>query len=233
VAFGNGLYVAVGNVGTVITSPDGTTWDAQFSGTTANLKSVKFLNGQFIAIGPGGTVLTSSDGVNWSSQNSGTTASLFAVDYGSGRYLACGDDVSAGAVFLTSTNGTNWQNVTTKIPTTAVGRWVAYLNQSFWIVGDSGMILQSDVFDGVPRFAGGTMPGSGGIKLKVTLNPAASYRVQFRTNLFTDTWQDVYTNSSPISADSWTDTNTWQRTSAVAICSMGFSVMEYNRLSHC
>ena len=210
VAFGNGVYVAVGNVGAVITSTDGTTWNAQFSGTTVDLHSVQFLNGRFIAIGAGGTILTSSDGVTWGSQNSSTTASLFAVDYGSGRYLVCGyGDVSnpTGSVFLTSTNGTNWQNVTTKIPTTAIARSVAYLNQSFWIVGDSGMILQSDIADGIPHLAGAMMSGNVGMRLKVTLNPAASYRVQFRTNLLTDTWRDVYTNSSPITSDTWTDTN--------------------------
>jgi len=210
VAFGNGVYVAVGNVGTVITSPDGTTWDAQFSGTTIDVKSVKFLNGQFFVLAAGGTILTSSDGANWSSQNSGTAASLFSIDYGSGRYLACGYDGSTGSVFLTSTNGTNWQNVTTKIPTAITARSIAYLNQSFWIVGDSGMILQSDVSDGIPHFAGSVMPGNGGLKLKVTLIPAASYRVQFRTNLLTDTWHDIYTNTSPASSTTWTDTNSSQ-----------------------
>jgi hypothetical protein len=216
VAFGNGVYVAVGNVGTVITSTDGTTGDAQFSGTTDDLGTVRFLNGQFIVIGPGGIILTSSDGVNWSSQNSGTTASLFAVDYGNGRYLVCGyGDVSnpTGSIFLTSTNGTNWQNVTTKIPATATARSVAYLNQSFWIVGDSGMILQSDVYDGIPHVAGSVMPGNGGMKLNVSFNPPVGYRVQFRANLFTDSWHDVYTNTSPTGSDTWTDTNAAQRPS--------------------
>ena len=69
------------------------------------------------------------------------------------------------------------------------------------------MILQSDVADGIPHFAGSVMPGNGGLKLKVTLNPAGSYRVQFRTNLITDTWHDVYTNANPITSDTWTDTN--------------------------
>ena len=51
------------------------------------------------------------------------------------------------------------------------------------------------------------------MKLKVTLNPAASYRVQFCTNVLTDTWHDVYTNTSAISADTWTDVNASQRPS--------------------
>jgi len=56
------------------------------------------------------------------------------------------------------------------------------------------------------------MSENGGLKLSVTLNSAASYRVQFRTN-FLDSWRDVYTNSSPITSDSWTDTNASQRAS--------------------
>jgi hypothetical protein len=217
VAFGSGIYVAVGSIGTLITSTDGAAWDVQFSGTSADLLSVRFLNGQFIATGRGGAIITSPDGINWTGQNSGVTASLFAVDYGYGGYLACGNDddsyPSVGDVFLTSSNGTNWQNISTKIPTAAIARSVAYLNQSFWIVGDNGMILQSDVADGIPHLAASPMPGNAGIRLAVTLNPAGSYRVQFRTNLLTDTWHDVYTNSSPITSDSWTDTNTWQRPS--------------------
>jgi hypothetical protein len=33
-AYGNGLWVAVGNGGTILTSPDGVTWTARVSGTT-------------------------------------------------------------------------------------------------------------------------------------------------------------------------------------------------------
>jgi hypothetical protein len=207
VVFGNGLFVGVGNSGTVITSADGVSWDVQFSGTVNDLKAIVFQNGLFTAVGGGGTIIVSSDGANWTSQTSGTTAILNAIAYGNGGYLVGGS--LTGDIFLSSTNGTNWQNISMKIPTSVNVRSIAYVYQSFWIVGDNGMLLQSDVADGIPHLAGSMMPGKGGMKLNVTLNPPVSYRVQFRTN-FLDTWHDVYTNSSPISSDTWTDTNALQ-----------------------
>ncbi len=216
VVYGNGSYVAVGNSGTVITSSDGAAWNVQFAGTANSLLGIVFQNGLFTAVGTGGTIITSPDGVNWTSQNSGTTLTLQSIAYGNGGYFVGGTNDTTvpvtGDIFLTSTNGTNWQNISTKIPTTANVRSIAYLNQSFWIVGDNGMLLQSDVADGIPHLAGAMMSGNGGIALKVTLNPPVSYRVQFRTNI-TDNWHDVYTNSSPTGSDTWTDTNAAQRPS--------------------
>jgi hypothetical protein len=212
IAFGNNIYVAVGNSGTVITSTDGISWDVQFAGTTSSLNGILFQNGQFIAVGAGGTILTSPDGANWTSQSTGTTATLRSIAFGNGDYLVGGfDDVnfpSVGDVFLTSTNGTNWQNISVKIPTTTFIRSIAYINHSFWIVGDGGMLLQSDSADGIPHLVGSKL--AGGVKLNVTLNPPAGYRVQFRTNLLTDTWHDVYTQTNPITSDIWTDTNAFQ-----------------------
>ena len=218
VTYGNGIYVAVGALGSVITSSDGATWQVQSSGTTKNLFGIAFQDGQFTAVGDAGTIITSPDGANWTTQVSGTTQSLRSIAYGARRYLVRGTNNIPSNIFvpqspeffLTSTNGTNWSDVSTKIPTATSVRSIAYINQSFWIAGDIGTLLQSDVADGIPHLAGSMMPGNGGMKLNVTLNPAASYRVQFRTNMVTDTWRDVYTNSNPITADSWTDTNAGQ-----------------------
>lgn len=218
VAFANGLYAAVGDSGTVITSPDAVSWDVQFSGTVNDLNGIVYQGGQFVAVGAAGTILTSPDAVNWTTQNSGTNTALYTIAYGSGNYLVGGYDGGVGltlSVYLSSTNGTNWETISTKIPSAIAVHSVTYLNQSFWILGDNGMILQSDVADGIPHFAGSMMSGNGGMKLKVTLNPAASYRVQFCTNLVTDTWRDVYTNTSLVSSDTWIDTNAAQRASGL------------------
>jgi hypothetical protein len=225
VTYGNGIYVAVGNSGAVITSSDGATWTVQSSGTTKSLFGIAFQNGQFTAVGgsllvggvnDGGTIITSPDGVNWTTQIS-TTQSLRSIACGAGSYLVRGtNDIPSNIlvpqspeIFLTSTNGTNWSDVSTKIPTATSVRSIAYINQSFWIVGDNGMLLQSDVADGIPHLGGAMISGNGGITLKVTLNPAASYRVQFRTNML-DTWRDIYTNANPASSTTWTDTNSSQ-----------------------
>jgi len=220
VTYGNGLYVAVGNLGTMITSSNGVAWNIQSSGTTKYLYGIVFQNGQFTAVGEGGTIITSPDGVNWTTQISGTTQPLPSIACGAGSFLVRGANTIPSNIlvpqspefFLFSTDGTNWSDVSTRIPTTTIVRSIAYANQSFWIVGDNGMILQSDVVDGSPHLAVPVMSTNGGLKLNVTLNSAASYRVQFRTN-FLDSWHDVYTNSSSITSDSWTDTNASQRPS--------------------
>jgi WD40 repeat protein len=71
-AYGNGLFVAVGNYGTVVSSPDGVAWSRQPAPRSDHLKSVTFHQGWFVAtvvperadtVVPG--VLMSTDGVDW------------------------------------------------------------------------------------------------------------------------------------------------------------------------
>jgi hypothetical protein len=202
VAFGNGNYVAVGSGGTIISSPDGATWDVQYSGTTSSLNCVIFADGEFIAVGQDGTILTSPDGDTWGAIVSSTTATLTlnSIAYGDGRFVICGT-----GVVLLSTNGANWQDISTKVPTVPNASSVAFLNQSFWIVGSNGSMLQSDSTDYIPRLTGVMLTGNSGFQLKVSLNVPSTYRIQASTNLATDVWQDVATNSSP--ANAWTDTN--------------------------
>jgi len=65
VAYGNGLFTAVGDNGTVITSPDGVTWTQQAPPTTDNLGRAVYGNGLFLAAGSAGTLLVSTNGVDW------------------------------------------------------------------------------------------------------------------------------------------------------------------------
>jgi hypothetical protein len=78
VAYRNGLFVAVGQDGTILTSPDGVNWTAQTSGTSNWLYEVAYGNNTFVAVGRNGTILTSPDGVNWTAQTSGTATSSTA-----------------------------------------------------------------------------------------------------------------------------------------------------------
>jgi hypothetical protein len=64
VAYGNGLFVAVGadsrsSASVILTSPDGVSWNQRTSGTDNNLHGVAYGNGLFVAVGDGGTILTS------------------------------------------------------------------------------------------------------------------------------------------------------------------------------
>jgi hypothetical protein len=59
VTYGNGQFVTVGDFGTILASPDATTWTIKNSGTTEYLRSVTFGDSQFVAVGDGGSILTS------------------------------------------------------------------------------------------------------------------------------------------------------------------------------
>jgi hypothetical protein len=59
VAYGNGLFVAVGDGGTILTSRDGVSWTRRTSGTSNQLEGVAYGNGTFVAVGWYGTILTS------------------------------------------------------------------------------------------------------------------------------------------------------------------------------
>ncbi|GAB3245778.1 WD40/YVTN/BNR-like repeat-containing protein [Chitinimonas naiadis] len=101
-AAGAGVYLAVGDGGTILTSPpDISAWTAQTSGTTKNLYRGLFTAGGFITVGAGGTILTSLDAKTWTAQTSNTTADLRGIYYNGSTFVAVGNN---GTV-LSSTSG--------------------------------------------------------------------------------------------------------------------------------
>ena len=79
------LYVAVGDngtgSGTILTSPDGTTWTERTYGTFENLHGVTYGNGLFVTVGNLGIIYTSSDGTSWTTRTTGTSNHLVGVTY--------------------------------------------------------------------------------------------------------------------------------------------------------
>jgi hypothetical protein len=103
-AWGKGICVAVGDLGTIVTSTDGLTWSRRTSGTSASLNSIIFANDRFVTVGESGTILTSDDGIVWIRHDVGTTEFLFDVNYGQGTFIAVG----ATRLVLTSLDGLTW-----------------------------------------------------------------------------------------------------------------------------
>ncbi len=108
VAFGNGMFVAVGGHRT---RWDGVTWataqSQQVGGITNVLRAIAFggrrQNGLFVAVGDGGTIKTTSDGISWTTVTSGISDGLQAIAYGKQRFVA-----AAGSQILTSPDGVTW-----------------------------------------------------------------------------------------------------------------------------
>ena len=139
VPYGNGLWVAVGVSGTILTSTNGTSWTKRTSGTTSSLLGAAYANGLWVAVGANGTILTSTNGTSWTSRSSGTAEALRSVAYGNGLWVAVGDN----GTILTSTNGTSWTPPTSG--TTEVLYGVAYANGLWVVVGASGTIRTARV----------------------------------------------------------------------------------------
>jgi hypothetical protein len=133
----NGLFVAVGWNGAILTSPDGVSWTRRTSGTSDTLWDVAYGNGTFVVVGRNGTILTSPDGVSWTAQTSPTSNDLYAVTYGNGLFVAVGWN---GAI-LTSPDGVNWTQRTSETVNGLNG--VTYGNGTFVAVCSYGTILTS------------------------------------------------------------------------------------------
>src|SRR5262249_52340213 len=108
VTWGNGVFVAVGDDGKVLTSVDGNAWQTRTL-SPATLYGVAYGNGLFVAVGvrdsaPYGLIASSSDGMNWNSLFVDGGFGFTTVAWGGGRFLAVRD---CGPT-LTSTDGVSW-----------------------------------------------------------------------------------------------------------------------------
>ncbi len=138
VAYGNGMYVAVGQAGHISVSTDGITWTNQIAPSQATYFNVAFGGGKFVAVGAGGVIITST-GItgSWTNATSGVTSDWYDVTYTGSTFVAVG----AGGVVRTSTSGTSW---TARNSNTSSGLNGATFGSSLSVaVGDSGAIVTS------------------------------------------------------------------------------------------
>ena len=105
--FYNGIYVRVGETGSIFTSTDLDNWIRRVSGTSVKLVGIAYGKGQFVITGDKGTILTSTNGINWKKQESGTDAYLIRSRYANGMYIACGYN----GTILQSIDGVLWSDI--------------------------------------------------------------------------------------------------------------------------
>jgi hypothetical protein len=97
VAYADDSFLAVGDSGLILSSPDGNNWSAVHTGPYT-LEDVAFGNG--IAVAVGGTsptnrwtdgsaiVLASSNRLDWTPQESGFPSRIYSVCFGNGLFAA-------------------------------------------------------------------------------------------------------------------------------------------------
>ena len=109
VAFGNGIFMAVGGNGTTLISADGVNWTNSSPGNYGELRNVHFLNGEFNVVGNTNRLLRSADGVNWTAFTL-PPGNYWDVAYGNNVYLVVG----SGQTFA-STDSVNWRDAAPRI----------------------------------------------------------------------------------------------------------------------
>ncbi|RTI12656.1 hypothetical protein CSW27_09875 [Thermus scotoductus] len=138
IAYGNGRYVAVADLGLTYVSTDGLNWQRANGLGLQRYLDVTFVNGLFIRFDIDPWV--STDGFNWSlpEQNPSSTNNLYGGTYGKGLYVVVG---SSGTV-LTSTDARRWTLQRTN--SFAGLAEVAYGNDRFVAVGSSEILSSKD-----------------------------------------------------------------------------------------
>jgi len=132
IAYGNGLFVAVGYVdggsgkNTAYYSTNGINWTSTSLPALRNWTGITYGNGKFVAISGSDTSLSniaaySTDGINWTQTTLPLTTNWSRIAYGGGVFVACNADVPAAY----STDGINW-NVTTALPLSLEWGDIAY-----------------------------------------------------------------------------------------------------------
>lgn len=99
ILYGDGVFVAVGYGGTIITSDVSpyATWIPQASHTARALWQVTHGNGTYVVVGESGTVITSSNAQDWTVETTGITQTLMAVGFGNGVFVLSGGNSSSDA----------------------------------------------------------------------------------------------------------------------------------------
>ncbi len=115
VAYGGGLFVAVGSSGSIVTSPDGVAWTVRTSNTGNDLRGIAYGPGGFAAtkININTPYVTSPDGITWTPRgavypdnSAAITATYDCIASSGSRFVACG--ANANNVTF-STDGTTFR----------------------------------------------------------------------------------------------------------------------------
>lgn len=137
--FADGMFRAVGAGASLLSSPDGETWQADVPTRASSLWGVADAGGEsLVAVGETGKLMKRSPDGEWASLQAGTSRWLWDVTSGGGILLAVGDR----GVILRSVDGDEWQTVRNPDAAPRLGG-VAFGDGVFVAVGDEGTVVRS------------------------------------------------------------------------------------------
>jgi len=140
VAYGDGLFVAVGSDADITTSPDSITWTTRTLGFSPGIVfDAVFGNSLYIVVGYSGQLSTSPDTITWTTRTSQFGSDpILAITYSTSLFVAVGEQ----GKISTSTNGTTWTSRTSGVGTSHL-TGVAYGDGLFVAVGYDGKLTTS------------------------------------------------------------------------------------------
>jgi Divergent InlB B-repeat domain/Right handed beta helix region len=138
VAYGAGMFVAVGDRGTVLTSPDGESWSVRSVPTSQTLWGLNYGNGRFVAAGDSGVILTSTNGATWDLSPSGVSAALTDVAFAGNTCVVVGTD---GTILTSMSGSAPWSRQA--VNTTNHFQDLTYANGEFLASGLGGLLATS------------------------------------------------------------------------------------------
>lgn len=131
VAYGSGVFVSVGDAGSITTSTDGTTWTNRTSANVNIQYGVAYGNGFFVSVGASGSIQSSTDGITWTNRTTANNLTQFGVAYGNGVFVAVGANNTVCSI-QSSTDAITWTNRTGFVaPATSI----TYGNGIFVVAG--------------------------------------------------------------------------------------------------
>lgn len=146
VVYDGSQFVVLGDNGSILTSPDSTTWTlAGGTAGTAGMNAIAYGNGIYVAVGNNGAIYRNTSGgldSNWTAETSNAGgAKLYGVAFVNNEFIAVG----ASGTLLTSPDGVTWTAQSSAA--TAAGSntlyGVAYGAGLYVAVGDAGTVLTS------------------------------------------------------------------------------------------
>jgi hypothetical protein len=151
-AYGNGIYVAVGGTSSAVSSATGTAWTGRTIPTlgAGTYSALTHGNGTFVAIATGSTsTAISSNGTSWVSggtlPNSGSNT-WTSIAYGNGRFVAI--QTSSRAVAYSLDKGLNWIAAPAGLPVSTTWTKISY-GQGLFVAVASGGAIAATSPDGV------------------------------------------------------------------------------------
>jgi photosystem II stability/assembly factor-like uncharacterized protein len=151
IVYGNGLFIAAGNMGAAFRSTDGIQWtESPISpSSTASFKEIIWDSKLFVAVGSSGIIFTSSNGSEWTDRSSSvdnTNIYFESVAAGDGGYVAVGWEggTSGGHRIYTSSDATSWTAKTSPVTTSSARLYdVVWGDGQFVAVGSNGVVMTS------------------------------------------------------------------------------------------